>query len=151
MTTTPTHDHDHDTETTDRTDTDALTPAIWRTVERRLLRKMLEEFAYEELIEPEPHDGRYRLEFDGATYEFEAEKRLFDSYSVDADSIRRRADGGWNPATDPIEFLFDARERMGVSEMTTGHLVREYRNTLLADAHIEVRRRRDPGLDPEEL
>ncbi len=156
MNTTPTHDHDPEpTDMTDLTDTNALTPEVWRTVERRLLRKMIEEFAYEELIDPELHDGRYRLEFERAAYEFDAEERLFDGYSVDADSIRRRTDGNgrgeWEPATDPIEFLFDARERMGVDEMTAGHLVREYRNTLLADAHIEARKRNDPGIDLDEL
>ncbi len=133
---------------------DALTPEIWRTVERRLLAKMLEEFAYEELIEPEfSGNGSYRLDLGEIVYEFGADERLFDSYSVDPDSIRRRADGDreFQSAIDPIEFLLDARERMGVPEMTAGHLVREYRNTLLADAHIEARRRRDPGVDLDDL
>ncbi|WP_082837993.1 IucA/IucC family siderophore biosynthesis protein [Haladaptatus sp. R4] len=122
---------------------DALSPEIWETVGRRLLAKMLAEFSYEELIAPrKTEDGYLHLGLsDGIEYRFEADERLFDWSSVHPDSIERREYGDWEPATDPIEFLLDARKTIGVSDMTAGHLVREYRNTMLADAHIEGKTR----------
>jgi siderophore synthetase component len=139
-------------ETLENTDTllDALDTDTLATVERELLAKMLAEFAYEDLVDPETVEEtdrgtRYELEFDDVRYRFVAEERLMDSYLVDEESIERREtaadDGGWTDATDPVTFLLDAREQIGTPEMTVGHLVREFRNTLLADAHIETRQR----------
>ncbi len=50
------------------------------------------------------------------------------------------AGGDWTPATDPLRFLLDAREYVGIDPTTAAHLVREYRNTLVADAHIRARK-----------
>jgi siderophore synthetase component len=158
---------------------DALDADNWKTAERDLLAKMLREFAYEELLDPErvadtDRGGRYRVTLDGArddtedrggrddadgrdgnegrtptavAYRFEAEERLMDSLRVFPETVERAPvpagaggdDSAWETATDPIRFLLDARETLGTSEMTAGHLIREYRNTLLADAHIEAR------------
>lgn len=159
---------DHDTtETTDTVDTietsqpidntetllEALDTDTLAAVERELLAKMLAEFAYEDLLDLEAVEEtdrgtRYELAFDDADYRFVAEDRLMDSYLVDEESIERRASGdaeetdggdGWETATDPVAFLLDAHEQIGTPEMTVGHLVREYRNTLLADAHTRRR------------
>jgi siderophore synthetase component len=122
---------------------DALSPELWETVGRRLLAKMLAEFGYEELIAPRrTEDGYFHLGLsDGVEYRFKADERLFDWRSVHPDSIERRESGDWEPATDPVEFLLDAQGTIGVSDMTAGHLIREYRNTMLADAHIEANAR----------
>ncbi|EFW90926.1 iron transport protein C [Haladaptatus paucihalophilus DX253] len=122
---------------------DALAPGIWETVGRRLLAKMLAEFGYEELVVPRrTEDGYFHLGLsDGVEYRFEADDRLFDWRSVHPDSIERRESGDWEPATDPVRFLLDAQGTIGVSDMTAGHLIREYRNTMLADAHIEAKSR----------
>lgn len=45
-----------------------------------------------------------------------------------------RADGA--PAEDPIEFLLAARQLLGLSGDTSGHLIRELTTTLLADARL---------------
>ncbi|WP_227355081.1 IucA/IucC family protein [Haladaptatus salinisoli] len=131
----------------------ALTPDIWAAVGRRLLAKMLAEFSYEELVAPErTEDGRYRIGLtEGIEYRFEAEERLFDWLSVRPESIARRGAGDWEPATDPVRFLLDAQETVGVSDLTAGHLIREYRNTMLADAHVEARARERDEFDPTEL
>jgi siderophore synthetase component len=152
--------------TYDTTLQDALAEDHWETAERDLLGKMLAEFAYEELIAPArvadtERGGLYRLDFDGVAYRYEAEERLMDSYRVFAETIERATVGddteetadntkddssddsddspNWTTATDPIRFLLDAHEAMGTDEMTVGHLIREYRNTLLADAHVQAR------------
>ncbi|WP_224270765.1 IucA/IucC family protein [Haloprofundus salinisoli] len=134
----------------------AVSTDNWEAAERDLLEKMLAEFMYEDLVDvevAETVDGatRYELDLGEATYRFVAEQRLLDSYRVREGSVERRekderGDGGgddavdeWRPATDPVGFLLDAREHIGTDEMTAGHLVREYRNTLLADAHIRAR------------
>lgn len=128
--------------------------AAWRTVNRRLLRKILSEFMYEDLIDPDPVETvdtdegwtRYQLRLDSVEYRFDALDRIFDSYRVDPASIVRRADSEWSRPTDAVQLLVDAREHIGVSERTLAHLVREYNNTLLADAHIHARNAaRDDG------
>ncbi|SEO71376.1 Siderophore synthetase component [Halogranum amylolyticum] len=134
---------------------EALDEDTLAAVERELLAKMLAEFAYEDLLDLEAVEEtdrgtRYELTFDDVDYRFVAESRLMDSYLVDEESIERRESGDaeepdegddWEPATDPVAFLLDAHEQIGTPEMTVGHLVREYRNTLLADAHTRKRQR----------
>lgn len=150
--------------------TDALDDENWTAAERDLLGKMLAEFAYEELIRPKlvaetERGGRYTLDFGEVSYRFEAEERLMDSYRVFAETVERRvtddsggesddestaeesSEGDWATATDPVRFLLDAHEHIGTEEMTVGHLIREYRNTLLADAHIEARETPDSFTD----
>ncbi|MFC7154908.1 IucA/IucC family protein [Halomarina halobia] len=141
---------------------DALDADVWETVGTNLLEKMLAEFAYEGLIDPtvvgragevegesgdDARDGidTYRLTLDRASYRFRAERRLFDGYRVLPGSVERYDGESWEPATDPIRFVRDAREHVGMDGMTAGHLVREYNHTLLADAHIEARRREREG------
>lgn len=143
----------------------ALTAENWREVNRRLLRKVIAEFAYEDIIVPSAIDQidtddsevgeswtRFRLRLGGGVeYQFDAQRRPLDSYRVREDSILRRTDpetkhekadglGEWVEAGDPLRFLLEAREYMGVDATTAAHLVREYRNTLVADAHIRARK-----------
>ena len=143
---------------------DALTPDVWTAVSRRLLTKMLAEFAYEEILDPVPvaaGDGdrntgrdrtRYRVELDGATYRFEATERLMDSYRVHGETVERRPAGGeWAAATDPILLLRDLERSTDLDGLTAGNLVREYNKTLLADAQMEARSRRREDFDPTDL
>ncbi|WP_276299849.1 IucA/IucC family protein [Halorussus lipolyticus] len=125
--------------------TTALETERWTDVSHDLLAKMFEEFLYEELLDPTEAgtDGewtRYRLDYGDVAYRFTAQSRPFDSYRVDADSIERREDDDWTPATDPVQYLLDAREALGVAPETASHLIREYNNTLVADAHIDARK-----------
>ncbi|WP_224337828.1 IucA/IucC family protein [Haloprofundus halobius] len=134
---------------------DALDTDVWQTVNRRLLSKMLAEFAYEEVVEPEPigsplkigERGMFRVDLGEAVYRFEAAPRMLDSYHIYDASIERRDDDGWASATDAIRFFRDLEAESDVDGVTAGHLVEELNNTLLADAHIEARKRkRDGGL-----
>ncbi|ELZ31522.1 iron transport protein C [Halogeometricum pallidum JCM 14848] len=152
---------------------DALDADVWETVERRLLAKMLEEFAYEGIVDPERVESNandadagfgasdadtgsddaaatHRFELGDDTYRFRAETRLMDSLSVDAESVERRgggADGegdesGWTPLEDPLTLLRDIGRTTDLDGLTEGNLVREYKRTLLADAHVEARKRK---------
>jgi siderophore synthetase component len=137
----------------DTTLQDALDAEIWETVERRLLTKMLEEFAYEDIISPrEVDDGAartvYRFDLEDSNYRFEATERLMDSLSVDGGTVERHADGTWEPLGDPLRLLRDLGETTALDGVTEGNLVREYKRTLLADAHIEARKRHREDVDP---
>ncbi|SFS97750.1 IucA/IucC family protein [Halostagnicola kamekurae] len=126
---------------------------VWERVNRNLLQKVIAEFMYEDVLTPKPvatvsaddaEPGefwkRYHLTLtDGVEYRFEIQERPLDSYRVRPGTIRRRdGDNAWQPATDPIQFLLDARTYIGIEPTTTAHLVREFDNTLVADAHIEA-------------
>lgn len=133
--------------------TRVLNPSVWETVSRNLLTKMIAEFMYEDIIQPqlirsEGSFNCYLLELDnGVRYTFAAEKRLFDSYDVRGETIKREEKGQREPATNPIRFLLDLQGTIGMSKETTGHLIREYNHTLLADAHmLEHKRSREGDL-----
>ncbi|EMA37624.1 IucA/IucC family protein [Halococcus hamelinensis] len=140
----------------DTTRQDALTPEIWTTTERRLLTKMLEAFAYEEILAPRKvRDGDeragFRFDLGPASYRFEATERLMDSLHVHGDTVERRTDGEWTGFEDPFRLLRDLGETTDLDGLTEGNLVREYKRTLLADAHIEARKREREGFDPLDL
>ncbi len=140
----------------DTTLQNALDADIWETVERRLLTKMLEEFTYEEIISPqavETGDDRaiYRFECGNASYRFAATERLLDSLHVYEDAIERRTNGTWEDLGDPLRLLRDLGETTTLDGLTEGNLVREYKRTLLADAHIEAQKRDREDFDPLNL
>ncbi|MGP4000791.1 IucA/IucC family protein [Streptomyces sp. 8N706] len=105
--------------------------AAWNQAARRLLAKMLAEFAYEEVITPEPEGGdpqAYRLTVtDSTTYRFRARRSAYGHWRVDPESI--------TPSGDPLRFIALAHDTvLGLTGDTTGHLVRELTATLAADA-----------------
>ncbi|SFS58240.1 IucA/IucC family protein [Marininema halotolerans] len=124
-----------------------LNPIAWETVSRNLLTKMIAEFMYEDILSPtllEKKEGRnrYVLPFtNGIRYHYEAKERgVFDSYRVFSDTIQREEDGTLAPASNPIRFLLDMQGSVPMSPETTAHLIREYHNTLIADAHILLKK-----------
>jgi len=140
----------------DTTLQNALDTEIWETVEHRLLTKMIEEFAYEEVVTPRAvatasDRATYRFELGETAYRFEATERLMDSLHVYGDTVERRGDGDWAALGDPLRLLRDLGETTDLEGLTEGNLVREYKRTLLADAHIEARRRGRTDFDPLEL
>jgi siderophore synthetase component len=137
----------------------------WRRAGRRLLVKMISEFAYEEIIRPEP-DTEPETESDtspasgpesesqpdpgpeqqpGATRPYRL--RVADDLTLRF-RARRGAYGHWtiDPAsltpagTDPFAFLLRAHDTLlGLTGDTTGHLIRELSATLLADVRLSER------------
>jgi siderophore synthetase component len=110
--------------------------AGWQHASRRLLAKMLAEFAYEEVIVPEPDPDAgpdaYRIALDDATtYRFRARRGAYGSWQVEADSI--------TPTGDPLHFLAHGHDSvLALSGDTTGHLIRELLATLSADLRLDA-------------
>jgi siderophore synthetase component len=124
-----------------------LKPEIWDQVSLNLVTKMISEFMYEEIIHPEVIEETanrtvYQLVLNEGEagkevhYQFEGKKRLMDSYRIDPETIRCLRNGQWEQGNKPIQFLLDIQQTVGMNPLTTGHLMKEYNNTLLADAHI---------------
>nr|WP_237554915.1 IucA/IucC family protein [Streptomyces sp. SID4948] len=101
-----------------------------------MLAKMLAEFAYEEVIVPEPDPAAgptsYRLRLGPeTTYRFRARRGAYGSWYVDADSI--------GPTGDPLHFLVHGHDTvLGLTGDTLGHLVRELLATLRADVRLDT-------------
>ncbi|GFE13929.1 iron transporter [Streptomyces glebosus] len=110
----------------------------WQHAARRLFAKILAEFAYEEVLTPEPDgtapDGtpQYRLPVTEAlVYRFRARRGAYGHWRVDPASI--------TPDTDPFHFLTHAHDTvLGLSGDTTGHLIRELTATLAADTRLDA-------------
>ncbi|MFC0468998.1 IucA/IucC family siderophore biosynthesis protein [Halalkalibacter kiskunsagensis] len=124
-----------------------LKPAIWDQVSLNLVAKMISEFMYEEIIHPEIIEETanrtvYQLVINEGMgdqevrYQFEGKSRLMDSYRIDSETIRCLRNGQWEKGNKPIQFLLDIQQTVGMKPLTTAHLMKEYNNTLVADAHI---------------
>ncbi len=115
----------------------AFDPALWKETSRRLLAKVIEEFAYERVFPVKQEtQGHYRIEFADASYSFKARRYVFDNLSVEPGSIVRHAEGISSPVHDPLAFCAEILPEIGVKPMTVAHFIRELGNTLVADAHI---------------
>lgn len=116
-----------------------LTASAWRRAGRDLVAKMLAELSYEQLLEPAPEgEHGYRVDVGGGVgYTFRARRGAFDAWRVEPSSVLRHApDGQQSEGTDPLQFLLDAHQALGLSGDTAGHLARELCATLSADARL---------------
>lgn len=105
----------------------------WGHAARRLLAKMISEFAYEEILQPHPEPGpaadAYKLIVDDAlTVRFRARRGAYGHWSVDPSSL--------DDGLDPLVFFARAHNLLGLSCDTTGHYLRELTATLTADARL---------------
>ncbi|MED1738240.1 IucA/IucC family siderophore biosynthesis protein [Bacillus swezeyi] len=119
-----------------------LTHDRWRKVNQRLLAKMLSEYMYEDIIQPElveKADGIMRYELftsEHKGYRFAAKPRMFDSFDTVPETIEVLKDGQWTKNASAIEFLLDIQPHIPMSPETAGHLIKEFNHTMLADAHL---------------
>ena len=136
----------------------------WRRAARRLLLKMISEFAYEEIVKPEPEPGpaaeTHRAPGEGgvpvpAEHGHPDVPGRFRPYRLRVNDeltvrfrARRTAYGHWriDPASltpvglDPFGFLAHAHDTvLGLTGDTTGHLIRELTATLTADVGLAAR------------
>lgn len=122
--------------------TATFTAEIWCKVSIQLLSKMIAEFMYEDIIHPRIINTKldvnnYELQLEnGVKYTFQAKKRPFDSYRVFNQTIQRHDQHTIELATNPIRFLIDIQTTVGISSLTISHLIQEYNQTLIADAHL---------------
>ncbi|MGY0491281.1 IucA/IucC family protein [Streptomyces sp. WG-D5] len=143
-----------------------LTTKNWVRAGARLLAKLVGEFAYEDILRPEPHTPAgsglhpYSLRLPagraksgavgdpGGTFHFRARRGAYGSWRVDPASMEWEpgAAGTQGPAatpptreplTDPFTFLLRAKHVLGLDGNTLGHLIRELTVTLAADARLD--------------
>ena len=127
--------------------------AAWEEASRALLAKAISEFAYEEAVRPELEarpDGGFTATLrlaSGATYRFAGVQRIWGNLAIDPASIRRRDAGGKEEtATDPQQWVLDARTELGGDAAATAGFLREVGRTLQAEAFRLARCR---GMDGE--
>ncbi|TDL34186.1 IucA/IucC family siderophore biosynthesis protein [Jeotgalibacillus sp. S-D1] len=114
----------------------------WTKANKKLIGKMLAEFMYEDMIQPdiiseEEHDIEYDLQISSSKhYYFKAQKRLFDSFDVKWTTVYIVENGKEKAADSAIELLVDLQEMIGMSSETAGHLIQELNSTLIADVHL---------------
>ena len=133
----------------------AATKKNWSIVNRNLLAKMISEYMYEDMIHPvllieDAAGNLYELKInEDLSYRFLARPRLFDSFEVQADSISvyETATGEATQADDAIQFILDLQPLIGMTAETTGHLIKEFNHTLLADLQLLAK----PGQSADEL
>lgn len=115
-----------------------LTEENWRHAGRNMLAKTLGELSYERMLDPVALDQpRYRIDLPGGVaYAFSARRGAFLDWRVDPDTIVRTAQGVDAAADDPLRFILDAYETLGMTGDTAGHLTRELTATLLADTRL---------------
>lgn len=131
-----------------------LNRATWDTSARRLLAKMIGEFAHEEIIRPVAVPGTedlYTLRLDGPRegrdpgaagqgpqLRFRARRGAYDSWHVDpAGIVLVDDDGTARPFCDPLDFVVRARRTLELDGGTLGHLLRELSTTLAADTRLD--------------
>lgn len=118
----------------------AFSRELWQQVSRRLLAKVVEEFAYERVFDVhQERPGHYRIDFGKAAYRFKAKRYVFDNLSVEPESIVKSDGAADIPLDDPLAFCAEVLPKLGVKPMTVAHFIKELGNTLVADAHIAAR------------
>jgi aerobactin synthase len=127
-------------------------PAAWRDASRALLAKAISEFSYEEAVRPELEarpDGGFEATLrlaSGVTYRFAGALRIWGNLAIAPGSIRRLdADGREESATDPQQWVLDARAELGGDGAATAGFVREVGRTLQAEASRLARCREMDG------
>ncbi len=114
----------------------------WLNVNRNLVAKILTEFMYEDLlvtkIEPLQNSTfQHSLKLEnGIEYRFIAESRIFGNWQIDKDSISYYRQGIEQDELLVSEFIRNSYQKIGIDELTLGHLLRELNHTLIADCHI---------------
>ncbi|MCB5163729.1 IucA/IucC family siderophore biosynthesis protein [Streptomyces bambusae] len=117
----------------------------WEYAGRRLLAKMIGEFAYEDVLQPHADpsgtDAWTLTLDDGSVLGFRARRRSYGSWHVDPATLTHTPAGdpqaGPVPFTDPFRFLVLTRGLLELDGATLGHLIRELGATLSADARLD--------------
>ena len=112
-----------------------LSPEHWRPAGRVLLARTVAELAYEDVLTPVPDGAGWRLGLPAAEYRFAARRGAFGSWRVDPATLTR--DG--EPADDPLRFVLDARDVLGLSGSVLADVVRDLTATQVADARLRSR------------
>jgi siderophore synthetase component len=112
-----------------------LDPEHWRPAGRALLARTVAELSYEDVLTPVPDGDGWRLDLPAAGYRFEARRGAFGAWRLDTATLTR--DG--EPADDPLRFVLDARDVLGLSGSVLADVVRDLTATHVADARLRAR------------
>ncbi|MTD53931.1 IucA/IucC family protein [Amycolatopsis pithecellobii] len=108
-----------------------MNDTAWREAGSLIVHKMLGELSYEGFFEPEPASGGWRLRLpDDVTYEFQARRGAFDSWTVTPGTATRQG----VPADDPRTLLVDARTVLGLSGLRLADVLAELTATVANEA-----------------
>lgn len=119
-----------------------LTAKNWQAVNLNLLKKILVEFMYEDLIVTETiklNDTYYQHKLilsPDIYYTFIASPRIFGNWNIDKSSIRLYKSSKEVHELSVSDFICHAYKLIGVNELTLGHYLRELNHTLIADCHL---------------
>ena len=124
-----------------------LNPAIWRKVNRLLVRKAISEFAHESILIPEllsiddDNWGRYRLQTDDAqaNYIFRARRQSLNHWEIDTNSITRSLNGK-STELDALALIIELRETLQMRSDVIPVYLDEISSTLYGSAFKHDRR-----------
>lgn len=122
-----------------------FTKHSWEKANQQLLAKMLQEFMYENIIEPNEIQRKTDVtvyqwkDRKGVTYTYQAKEKLFDSVYVLADTIQVTAENQEVGLSEALQLLIGLSEEEGMTSSTAGHLAKEFFHTLVADLHLQNR------------
>ncbi|HET9519001.1 MAG TPA: IucA/IucC family protein, partial [Actinoplanes sp.] len=119
-------------------------PARWRAAGRALLARAVAELAYEDMITPVPAGplGHWQVLLPaGVRYAFEARRGTFGAWRIAPDTLTRHADGAAQDAHDPVRFVLDAHQVLGLSGAVLAELVRDLTATQVADVRLAANAR----------
>jgi aerobactin synthase len=119
-------------------DTDDAERDRWRRAGAVLLRRLLAEFCYEQMLTPSPAvDGGHRLDFGAVSYLFGARRGPMGSWLPPDDRpVLRVTAAGAAPADDPCRFVLDAAAALGFDGGVCADVIRELAATQRADARL---------------
>lgn len=101
---------------------------------RRLIAKALGELHFEEAWCFESQDDHYLLQVaEDKAYRFRGEQGIWGRIWVEAESIERRDNGNWEPASDAALFFAESAHLLGLNDLTCGPYIEEILQTLHAD------------------
>lgn len=111
--------------------------SVWTRCSAELLAKLISQFCTENLLQPVDD----RLDLGAVSYTFAATRGAFGSWRVAPDSVRRTTAGilgndESEVATDPVQFLVDAADVLGLDGSTVAGYVAELASTLAADVRM---------------
>ncbi|WP_085991454.1 IucA/IucC family protein [Oceanobacillus senegalensis] len=126
-----------------KTELSTFTKQSWEKANQQLLAKMLQEFMYEQIIEPKEIKKQSDVttyqwkDQKGVTYTYQAKEKLFDSFYVFADTIQVTSEGQEIGLSKALQLLIGLSEEKGMTSSTAGHLAKEYYHTLVADLYLQ--------------
>ncbi|BAV05328.1 Siderophore synthetase component [Filimonas lacunae] len=119
-----------------------IQPAVWQKATRLLIKKMIAEFAHEQILQPQltgEKDGwnTYVLKANGKAVEYHFHARVLSlhHWHIDIDSIVKIANGD-TALPDALQFMIEFNDMIGISDAMLPVYLEEVAGTLYGSAYI---------------